>query len=67
VGSVTSEPGTAGPGRRRVVTGQPPHIPEIVEDVGLAEPVTQVTVEAQGLLLGLGRGRVITGYRLHHP
>ena len=50
-------------GRGRVITGQPPHHPQVVEGVGLAEPVADVPVDAQGLLQDLGRGRVIT----RHP
>src|SRR5260370_412464 len=48
-----------GPGRGRVITGQPPYDPEVVECVGLAEKVVEVTVDTQCLLEGLGRGRVI--------
>src|SRR6202034_3155847 len=33
--------------------------PEVAERIGLAEPITKVAVDAQGLLQGLGRGRVI--------
>ena len=48
------------PGRGRVVTRQPPHDPEVVEGVGLAEPVAEVAVDGQGLLQVLGRARVVT-------
>jgi len=48
------------PGRGRVVTGQPPHDPEVVEGVGLAQPVAEVAVLGQGLLQVLGRARVVT-------
>jgi len=48
------------PGRGRVVTGQPPHDPEVVEGAGLAEPVAEVAVLGQGLLQVLGRARVVT-------
>ena len=52
---------------RRVVTRQPPHDPEVAEGVGLAEPVAEVAVDAQGLLQGLGRARVVTRQPPHDP
>ena len=54
-------------GRARVITGQPPHGPEVAEGVGLAEPVAEVAVDAQGLLQRLGRARVITRQPPHGP
>ena len=54
-------------GRGRVITIDPPHVPQVVEGVGLAEPVAEVAVDAQGLLQGLGRGRVITRQPPHVP
>ena len=38
-----------------------------MEGAGLAEPVTEVAVDAQGLLEGLGRGRLITRRPPHLP
>ena len=47
-----------------------PHDPEVGEGVGLAEPVTELTVDAQGLLQGSGRGLEVISLlvsRLHDP
>ena len=41
--------------------------PCLVERLGLATPVAEVAVDAQGLLQGLGRGRVITRQPPHDP
>ena len=43
-----------GPGRDRVITGQPPHGSEVAEGTGLAEPVAEMPC-------GLDRGRVPGG------
>ena len=44
----------------REVTADPVQRPCLVERLGLATPVAEVAVDAQGLLQSLGRGRVIT-------
>ena len=44
----------------REVTADPVQRPSLVERPGLAPPVAEVAVDVQGLLQGLGRGRVIT-------
>jgi hypothetical protein len=41
-----------------VVTGLLLHDVQLVEGAGLAERITEVTVQAQGLLVAGGRGRV---------
>ena len=41
---------SSGFGRARVVPGQPPHGPQLVEGVSLTEPVAEVAVDAQRLL-----------------
>jgi hypothetical protein len=48
-------------------TSPPPHDPQVAEGVGLAEPVTEITVDAQGLLQDLDRGRVIACQPPHVP
>jgi hypothetical protein len=44
----------------REVTADPVQCPSLVERLGLASPVAEVAEDAQRLLQGLGRGRVIT-------
>ncbi len=56
-----------GVGRRRVLARRPSHDPEVVEGVGLAEPVADVAVDVQGLLVGVGRRRVLARRPSHDP
>ena len=44
----------------REVTADPVQRPSLVERSYLTAPVAEVAVDVQGLLQGLGRGRVIT-------
>ena len=51
----------------REVTADPVQRSSLVERLGLTTPVAEVAVEAQGLLQGPGRGRVITRERPDVP
>jgi hypothetical protein len=49
------------------LTADPVQCPSLVERLGLATPVTEVTINIQGLLQGLSRGQVITRRLPHDP
>ena len=49
------------------VTADPVQRPCLVERLGLTASVAEVAVDVQGVLQGLGRGRVITGQPPHGP
>jgi hypothetical protein len=51
----------------REVTADPVQLSSAIEGVGLAAPVTEVAVDAQGLLLHLDRVRVVTRQPPHVP
>jgi hypothetical protein len=51
----------------REVTADPVQRPALVERLGFAAPVTEVAVDAEGLLGGLGRGRLVPGQPPHVP
>ena len=58
---------SSGLGRARVVPGQSPHDPQVVEGVGLAQPVAEVAVDAQRLPPAPGRARIVPGRRRTAP
>jgi hypothetical protein len=51
----------------REVIADPVQRPFLVERLGLTTPFAEVAVDGQGLLVGLGRGRVITGQPPYDP